>query len=120
MNFPIKKIAVLIPRGLLLLFFEEPEDEVQRRGNYALAVVTNLVENAHWVSLARARLSVNEVATVITIEHMENKGECTCLEKLGLWGSLPKHLRVLEVPWGPFLVIVQGHPAGRGYLHAIP
>lgn len=47
MNFPIKKIAVLIPRGLLLLFFEEPEDEVQRRGNYALAVVTNLVENAH-------------------------------------------------------------------------
>ena len=117
--FDVRQVVAQL-NELSELLFEEPEDEVEAGGYDALGVEADLVEDAHGVGLSGAGLSVDEVAAVIAVEDVENEGQCTLLEDLGLEGLLAEDLRELEVSLAPLRVIMKCDPLGLDDLHAAP
>lgn len=106
--------------GLQPLLLEEAEDEVERGRDDALGVGADLVEHAHGVRLACACLTIDEIAPMVAIQHVENQGQGALLEDLALGGLLSEDLAVLEISLGALLVVMKSDPARLGHLHTAP
>jgi hypothetical protein len=115
MHLPIQEARV----GACLLF-EKSEDEIEGRGDDALALKVNLIQNSHRVGLARASLAIHEVAPMVAIEDMKHQRESALLKHFLLGRLVSKDLGVLKISLDAFGEIMKADPAWRCCLNTAP
>ena len=72
----------LFDQVLALQLFKRAKDELKRLWHDAFAHLINLAQHAHRVSLTSASLPIDEVSTIVAIEHVHTQRQSCLLKDL--------------------------------------
>lgn len=89
--------APLEQGAVVLLLLEIVQNKINRLRNDALTVDVDILKHAHRVGLARSRLPVNKVCTIVAIEYVHHEWLACSLEDLRLAASFVEHVVEREV-----------------------